>query len=424
MDMLTENPALDCFVPPPFRVFSGFVPEPTVKKGQGSPVRETDINDNDVLLGRGKSRYSHNGNMQFRYVVLRVATENCDKIFVRNEKTFESSKVVAIIRNLEPPGRFLSQNDKTGCWEEVGDITARKKVAQAFRDYHYAAIQKVKEESNMELKGLNHSQTDEVTLGEKDLQANNEIVNCENASYPRFSNRDVLLGRGNCKHPGNVKLRQLVAVNLTAYYQHPQKKAYLVDKIIREMRSASPPSRFFYQNTKKGIWGEAGVHVIRKKVAQKFRDFHNANARKVYAETYVNSNATGHFQTNKVHRTPEIVTNTSKTCKQVLTNNKGSQCLSKNDILLGRGRSKHFGNVMLRHLVTKNLITYYNEPCKKALLISEIMGVIKNLNPPGRFMSQNTKTGVWEEVGDITSQQKLAQAFRDCRYAAIRKSNA
>jgi hypothetical protein len=52
------------------------------------------------------------------------------------------------------------------------------------------------------------------------------------------------------------------------------------------------------------------------------------------------------------------------------------------------------------------------------------MGVIKSLNPPGRFMSQNKNTGVWEEVGDITSQKKLAQAFRDCRNAAIRKSNA
>jgi hypothetical protein len=167
MDMLTENPSLDCFVPPPFRVFIGFVPEPAVKKGQGSPVRETDITDNDVLLGRGKSRDCHNGNVQFRYIVLRAATENCDKIFTKNEKTFESSKVVAIIRNLKPPGRFLSKNDKTGCWEEVGDKTARRKVAQAFRDFHYAAIQKVNEERNREVKGLNHSQTDEDTSGEK-----------------------------------------------------------------------------------------------------------------------------------------------------------------------------------------------------------------------------------------------------------------
>jgi len=434
MDLLNKNLALNCYVPPPFRVFLGFVPEPTVKKGQWSPVSEANITNNDVLLGRGKSINCHNGNIQFRYIVLRAATENCDKIFARNEKTFESSKVVAIIRNLKPPGKFLSKNYKTGYWEEVGDITARKKVAQAFRDYHYAAIQQINEESNGELKGLNRSQTDEDTLEEnleqnssmdfKDLQANHEFVYGENASYPSFSNRDVLFGRGNFKHYGNAHLRQLVAENLTTYYEDPQKRAYIVDKIIHEMRSTSPPCRFLHQNRKKGIWEEAGVHVIRKKVAQKFRDFHNAKARKVNAETDVKPNSTGHFQTNKVHRNPDLVTNTSKTCKQALKYNEGSQCLSKNDILLGRGSIKHFGNFMLRHLVTQNLTTYYNEPCKQALLISEMMGVIKSLNPPGRFMSQNKNTGVWEEVGDITSQKKLAQAFRDCRYAAIRKSNA
>jgi len=200
-------------------------------------------------------------------------------------------------------------------------------------------------------------------------------------------------------------LRQLVADNLTSYYEDPKKRAHIVDKIIHEMRSTSPPSKFLHQNRKKGIWKEAGVHVIRKKIVQKFRDFHKAKAR-------------------KVNRNSDLVTNASKTCKQALKNNEGSLCLRKNDILLGRGSSKHFGNIMLRHLVTQNLTAYYNEPCKQALLISEMMGVIKSLNPPGRFMSQNKNTGVWEEVGDITSQKKLAQAFRDCRNAAIRKSNA
>jgi hypothetical protein len=66
---------------------------------------------------------------------------------------------------------------------------------------------------------------------------------------------------------------------------------------------------------------------------------------------------------------------------------------------------------MLRHLVTQSLTTYYNEPCKKALLISEIMGVIKNLNPQEGFISQNTKTGVWEEVGDITSHKTVGTSI-------------
>ena len=396
MDLPNENLALNSFVPPPFRPSLGFVPVITVEKTQWSPVSEANITNNDVLLGRGHSRDGHNGNIQFRYIVLRAATENCDKILTRDEKTLENAKVVAIIRNLKTPGRFLSKNYKTGYWEEVGDIAARRKVAQAFRDYHRAAIQKIEESDS--------SQTDEDT-SEETLEQNSSMDFKDLQANPSFSNRDVLFGRGNCKHYGNAQLRQLVADNLTSYYEDPKKRAHIVDKIIHEMRSTSPPSKFLHQNRKKGIWKEAGVHVIRKKIVQKFRDFHKAKAR-------------------KVNRNSDLVTNASKTCKQALKNNEGSLCLRKNDILLGRGSSKHFGNIMLRHLVTQNLTAYYNEPCKQALLISEMMGVIKSLNPPGRFMSQNKNTGVWEEVGDITSQKKLAQAFRDCRYAAIRKSNA
>jgi len=148
MDLLAEDADLSCFVPPTFRSFIGFVPGPTVKKGQGSPVIETKITDNDVLLGRGKTTDCHNGNIHFRYIILKAATDNCGKSFSKKEKSFESCKIVAIIRNLKPPGRFLSKNEKTGYWEEVGDKVARKKVTQAFRDYRKATIRKVKEEEN------------------------------------------------------------------------------------------------------------------------------------------------------------------------------------------------------------------------------------------------------------------------------------
>jgi hypothetical protein len=62
----------------------------------------------------------------------------------------------------------------------------------------------------------------------KYLQANNDFVNCENTSYPRISKRDVLLGRGNCKHYGNAKRRQLVAVNLTTDHEYHRKKILLI----------------------------------------------------------------------------------------------------------------------------------------------------------------------------------------------------
>lgn len=429
---LDENTDLNRFVPAPFRIFSGFVPEPTVQKGQGSPVMETNITDNDVLLGRGYATDCHNGNIQFRYIVLRTATQNCEKIFARNEKTFESSKVVAIIRNLKPSGRFLSKNEKSGCWEEVGDIVARKKASQAFRDCRYAAIKKVNGEYNWEPKGLNQSQTDECTRKEDqksslsfmDLQANNEFVNCKNASYQSISNKDILLGRGKCKLYGNVMLRQLIAESLTKFYEGPERKSSIaVDEIIGKMRNTCPPIRFLCQNKKTGLWEDAGVNVTRAKVAQAFQDFHNDKVKEAKAEKDLEVNEMGHFPAYELHLKADLAPNTSKTSKQVLANKKEPQCLNKNDILLGRGSWKHLGNIMLRHLVNQNLEKYYNEPSEKAILISEIMATLKNLNPPGRFMSQNKKTGVWEEAQDIKSQLKVAQAFRDCHYTVMRKSN-
>jgi hypothetical protein len=173
-------------------------------------------------------------------------------------------------------------------------------------------------------------------------------------------------------------------------------------------------------NKNTGLWEEAGAKAIRKKVAQAFRDFHNAEVRKVNFDP----NKRGHRQKYKTHHKTDLASNISNTCEQWQTAKKESQYLNENDVLLGRGSSKHFGNVMLRHLVTQNLAKYYNEPDKKDLLINEIIETMKNLNPPGRFLSQNKKTGVWEDVGDIISQQKLAQAFRDCRYAVMRKLSA
>jgi hypothetical protein len=152
MDLLSNDEDSNYFVPHPFRRFIGLVPGPIVKQGQGTPVIGTKITDNDVLLGRGRGTDRHIGNIHFRYIVLKAATENCGKDFSKTEKSFESSKIVAIIRNLKPPGRFLSKNDKTGFWEEVGDFVARKKVTQAFRSYRKNTIKKVKEEENRKRK--------------------------------------------------------------------------------------------------------------------------------------------------------------------------------------------------------------------------------------------------------------------------------
>ena len=305
---------------------------------------ETNITDNDVLLGRGNVTDCHNGNIQFRYIVLRIATQNCEKAFARNEKTFESSKVVAIIRNLKPPGRFLSKIETSGCWEEVGDVVARKKASQAFRDCRYDAIKKVQKDYNWEPNVLNPSQTDDNTRKEKleqnsalalmDLQANNEFVKSKNISL----NNHNLHGRGKYKLYGNDMFRRLVAECVTKFYEDPEEKSSIVvDEIIGEMRNACPPIKCLYQSKRTGLWEEAGADVIRAKVTQALQDFHIAKLNEAKAEKAIEANEMGHFQTYEVHCEADLASNAYKTCKQVQKYKKELKCLHKNDILLGRG---------------------------------------------------------------------------------------
>jgi hypothetical protein len=117
----------DCRLPQEFATFLGIVPNPTVKPGEGGPIGSSEITNNDVLLGRGAFFDKHPGNVQFR----KIAAENQKKIGYNSSKkivkTFCGAKVVAIVRNLTPPGRFLLKTNE-GYWEEIGDVKARRKT--------------------------------------------------------------------------------------------------------------------------------------------------------------------------------------------------------------------------------------------------------------------------------------------------------
>lgn len=112
-------------VPVEFTTFQGFVPLPTVPPSfceEG--ILDSEITCNDVLSGRGGSRSNHEGNSKFRNLIELHKTKYCDKRAKRVEKQFMAARVVAIVRNMNPPGRFLKKNEK-GFWEEIGDDRAR-----------------------------------------------------------------------------------------------------------------------------------------------------------------------------------------------------------------------------------------------------------------------------------------------------------
>ena len=89
--------------------------------------------DNDVLCGRGGSINTHPGNETFRRFVERRKRVYLTARFKR-EKRLIASSIVKEIRELNPPGRFLSRDAKTGIWNDIGDEKARDKTSQALRE--------------------------------------------------------------------------------------------------------------------------------------------------------------------------------------------------------------------------------------------------------------------------------------------------
>jgi hypothetical protein len=85
-----------------------------------------------VLLGRGGNNNKYPGNEQ-----LRIFARNSARQYSSSGKLYISElsrTLVTRVRQLDPPGRFLKQNQNTKVWVDVGDITAREKTSQELRD--------------------------------------------------------------------------------------------------------------------------------------------------------------------------------------------------------------------------------------------------------------------------------------------------
>lgn len=89
-----------------------------------------------------------------------------------------------------------------------------------------------------------------------------------------------------------------------------------------------------------------------------------------------------------------------------------------NDVLSGRGGriNSHPGNVHFRALVHQHKHTYLSKLTKKldkVKIASKIVSTIRTMDPPGRFLKEDTKTHHWIEIGDEKARKKAGQAMRE-----------
>lgn len=128
--MPTQKIVIDLTRPPELNVPPGF------------DGKITTLNQNDVLCGKGCTISNYPGNIQLRSIAGRERAAYLSST-IRMEKTYICAQLVADIRSLNPPGRFLKIDRKRKCWIEIGDEAARKKVSQVLRESAYSS-----EESN------------------------------------------------------------------------------------------------------------------------------------------------------------------------------------------------------------------------------------------------------------------------------------
>jgi len=97
-----------------------------------------------------------------------------------------------------------------------------------------------------------------------------------------------------------------------------------------------------------------------------------------------------------------------------------------NDVLFGRGGSinVHPGNEEFRRIVHRYKEFYSAARYKKEkrLIADEIITVIENKNPPGRFLAKDSSTGLWHPVGYEKARNKASQALRE--NGSLLKANA
>ena len=86
---------------------------------------------NDCLYGRGSGISRHPGNKQY----LKLVEERKEKYLSskRYNRVLVALEILNELRSLNPPCRFLKQDEATNLWNDVGDKKAQEKISLALR---------------------------------------------------------------------------------------------------------------------------------------------------------------------------------------------------------------------------------------------------------------------------------------------------
>lgn len=107
--------------------------------GGASPIRRIrQPHPHDILCGRGGSINNHVGNKVFRDWV-HERKDHYNLAVNKQEKARVSREVINLVKNQDPPGRFLTRDPNSPAvgapwWIEIDDVKAMAKTSQALRE--------------------------------------------------------------------------------------------------------------------------------------------------------------------------------------------------------------------------------------------------------------------------------------------------
>jgi hypothetical protein len=96
--------------------------------GSMSVIQLKDVKKHDVLLGRGKSRFKHPGNIAYRALI-----DSRLDFYFKGNRTEKGGVVLDIIKEIKGNGGRFLKTKETG-WQEVDLRVAREKVGHSIRD--------------------------------------------------------------------------------------------------------------------------------------------------------------------------------------------------------------------------------------------------------------------------------------------------
>lgn len=239
---------------------------------------------------------------------------------------------------------------------------------------------------------------------------------------------DVLNGRGASVngHKGNQKFRALCFQRKPEFEagNHAAKRR-VATEIVAAMTIVH--GRFLKRKSDKGPWFALSTEQAILKACQVMRDFQRPDRVQLREMQAQNG-------TRKRQRTTESTPGVSQLLQhleQLPPINENPDGVHEHDVLSGRGAfvNGHSGNARFRTLAVERKPQFdsgnYSE---KRALATEIVGMIRSLDPPGRFLkkiacalkmtdenwdSSRTIEGQWEELSDEKAIHKACQVMRD-----------